>query len=268
MRLNGLRLVAVLLALSAPGLVTPSHPQEQQDPATLVADAIEAHGGTAALEQWSNLIYSGELTVFFGPSEISGSGTISIRDGKWFKREARLEFRGSLVVFEEASTGGSAWQRRGSRVYDFPPDNANTWLTHRPDILLRAAAADSNDLRFKGNMDLDGDAVLALELDERDGTIRILLDEDTHRVRALEYKMMRNDGMGKKEEAFIKTTYADYRIIDGIPFPHVGEEFSDGAKDSSIKVNAVELGRPPEIGTFARPEADEEAKEWRDQIAN
>ena len=80
--------------------------------------------------------------------------------------------------------------------------------------------------------------------------------------------MMSNEGLGKKEEAFIKKVYSDYREVAGILFPHRTEEYSDGSKEMILEIDSVELGRPPETAAFAKPESDEETREWSDQMAN
>jgi hypothetical protein len=256
--------IAMTLTL---GLLCAPALQAQDDPAAIVAASIEAHGGAAALARWNNLTYEGSLTLFFGASQLTGEATIAIRDGSWMRREAKLEFRGSPFVFEEASTGTTAWQRRESRIYDYPPDDFNAWLAQRPGILLRAAAAGSSALRNGGTMDLEGHATLAIDFEERDGTTRILIDPETKLVRGLEYKILRNEGMGKKEEAFIKKIFSDYRSVDGLLFPHTNHEFADGTTESTLEVEQIKL-TPPDIAVFARPESDDEAQEWGDQTAN
>ena len=242
--------------------------QGADDPAGLLKETIRAHGGEGALRQWSDQILEGEATVYFGPNEMAASMKLFVRQGAMIRRETRITFGGTAREFVQASTGKSAWRRFGSRVYDHPPDDANTWLRHQPDILLRAAAAPASALKLTGRLDLDGDPVEVVEFTESGETTRIALDAETQLVRWLEYRAMENQGEGVKEEVFMKKVYSDYSPVNGVPFPHRQEEYQEGVKRLGLKVSRVEIGKAPEVSLFAKPAEDAEAREWFDQIAD
>ena len=238
-----------------------------QDPAALIDEALAAHGGEAALGQWANQHVSGSMTFNFGTGSISGTMEMYVREATMIRNEAMMEFGGSKQQFASACTGKSAWQQMGSRVYDLPPDDFVTSLRHQPNILLRAAA-EGAELSYAGALELDGEPVEAIDFKEEAGTTRILLDKENGWVRALEYKAMSNQGMGQKEEVFFKTVWSDYREVGGVPFPHTTKDYRDGVERMTVNVESVVLDETPAIELFARPEAEDEAKEWSDQIAS
>lgn len=253
------------------GILAWMHPvrADDPDPAALLAEALAAHGGASGLAAWNNLRVDSDLTVFFRTTELPGTGTVWVRDGTMLRREAMLSFRGAPFQLVEACTGKSAWRRMRSRLYDYPIDDYVTWLTHRPTLLLQAATVEAAQLHYVGSGDIDGDPTRILEVTVAgDDPVRITLDETSMLVRQLEYKAMMNSGDGKPEEAFVKRTFGDYREVDGIPFPHLMEEFSDGVASSIERVTAVELDTEVALELFAKPVADDASMEWRDQIAN
>lgn len=237
------------------------------DPRALVEAAIEAHGGERALTTWADMRLAGRATYYLGASERKGDAKVFVRGGTMLRRESITELGGGRRESISASNGKSAWQRRGARVYDQPADDHTTWLRHQPDILLRAAAR-PEALRYGGRVELEGDSVDLVDFEESGETTRIVLDVATRQVRALEYKAMSNRGEGKKEEQFIKKSYSEYEPVDGVPFPRHWEEYSDGVRTLALVVTEVVLGQAPDASLFVKPEADEEAREWSDQIAN
>jgi hypothetical protein len=143
-----------------------------------------------------------------------------------------------------------------------------SWVAHRPDILLRAAAAPAADLTAGGPGEVEGAAMDVVVLNEKGQSTRILLDPETHLVRALEYRALNFQMVGNPEEIPYKMVYGDYRLVDGVPFPHRMEESREGVRRSRLEVETIRLGAPPDLALFARPAPDEEAREWPDQVAN
>jgi hypothetical protein len=254
--------LALALAL-LPGVVTAG-----DDPAALVQAAIAAHGGEAGLRQWASLTCAGKSTFFFGANEAPGTFRLHVRDGRMVRQDAVTTFGGSPAEFVAATTGSSAWQRRRGRIYDVPPDELLSWVAHRPDILLRAAAAPAADLTAGGPGEVEGAAMDVVVLNEKGQSTRILLDPETHLVRALEYRALNFQMVGNPEEIPYKMVYGDYRLVDGVPFPHRMEESREGVRRSRLEVETIRLGAPPDLALFARPAPDEEAREWPDQVAN
>jgi hypothetical protein len=262
------RLVTVLV-VSVLITVPPAAAQEGgDDPAALVAAAIEAHGGEELLGRWSNLSLEGKAKISWGPMEMQADSKLHVRHGVMMRQEASMTMRGTPMSFAQASTGKSAWRQFRSRVYDHPTDDLATWLSHRPDILLRAAEAPAGTLAAGGSAEVDDDPVDVVELSVDGATTRILIDRESRLVRALEYRAEENAGEGKKEDVFLRKTYGDYRDVEGIPFPHHRVEFREGVETINLEVASVELGVEPDLALFARPIEDEEVWEWPDQIAN
>lgn len=251
-------LIAILLSASS---------IDAEDPVVLIDRAIAAHGGDAAFGQWANQHIEGALTFNFGTARMQGTVQMYVREATMVRTEALMEFGGNKQRFVSACTGKSAWQQMGSRVYDLPPDDCVTGRQHQPDILLRAAA-EGAELSYAGTLELDGEPVEAIDFTEEAGTTRILIDPENAWVRALEYKAMTNQGMGQKEEVFFKTVWGDYREVGGVPYPHALTEYRDGVERMTVRLESVTLDEEPALELFAKPEAEEEAKEWSDQIAS
>lgn len=256
--------VTTTLLLAA---VLAAAPASAGDPAALVATAIEAHGGAGALSRLSDVRMEGEATYYFGGGEIPGSVTIRVRDGRMLRRDATVTFRGSPFTMVEASNGADGWQERRGRVYDYPVDDFDTWLAHRPDILLRAAAH-PDDLTWVGHGDVDGVAVETVEFAEPAGTTRIMIGTDDRRVVGLDYEAELNEGMGTTETALVGKRYAEYRDVDGVPFPHRQRELRDGVPEAVVDLTTVVLGETPPADIFDKPAQDETLLDWGDQLAN
>ncbi len=258
---------AAALGAIAAGALAPAT-ASASDPRALVSQAVAAHGGEAGLRAWSGLTCEGEATYFFGTSEVTGTFVWNVRDGRMVRHDARITFRGAPSEFVAATTGRSAWQQRRGRIYDIPPDELQSWLAHRPDILLRAAAAPDAALAPGGPGEIEGEAMDVVVFTEDGQATRILLDPSTHLVRGLEYRALNFQMVGNAEEIPYKWTFGDYRAVDGVPFPHLMEEHREGVRRSRLQVETATLGAKPDPVLFARPAPDEEAREWPDQMAN
>lgn len=238
------------------------------EPRQLIDAAVAAHGGPAGLATWDDMSVEGDAVIFFGPRETPSELALAVRGGSMLRRAARLEFRGTMTQFVSANTQQSAWQQRGSRTYDIPAHDFEVWLAHLPSALLRSAASDGADLAIAGEQDLDGTPVVVVTVSRDGHTARLGLERETHLVRSVEYETTVNRGMGTAEKVFVKRTFGAYREVGGVPFPHAWSEHEDGAESSRLTVTSVELGTPPALALFAKPEPDPLANEWRDQIAN
>ena len=47
--------------------------------------AIRAHGGRAGLQQWADLTYEADATFTFGTTEVQGTATVHVRDGRMLR---------------------------------------------------------------------------------------------------------------------------------------------------------------------------------------
>ncbi|GEM_PF-3863819 len=233
----------------------------------IIMKSIQAHGGAGALQQWNDLYAEGRTISYYGTTEMRGTSSITIHDGRMMRRDGKVSFRGSTFTFSEASTGKTAWQSRRGRVYDFPPDNSNHFLSHLPTILLRAASADPSALTLVGDAERDGVDVQLIDFEEGTSSTRLALSAANHLLHSLEFKAKENSGMGTLEEKLNDLRFEEYGTVSDLAFPHKWTALKDGVKRSVFTVEAVRFEEVADLEIFAKPEADLESMDWRDQLA-
>ena len=258
-RKQGTAILGCLLLLAGLGL--PCRAGEVRD---RLETAIQAHGGEAGLAP-VDVIMSGDITIFWGSSSMEGEVTVRVQGAGKVRRDNLVKFRGNLMEFISAYNGESAWVQRWGKIYDYPTDNFETELAHRPDLLLRAAGA-AHELKDLGEKEIEGVVCWGVEVTAQGESTRCFFDAGTNLLREMEYKAMENSGEGVPEEVTTRVEYLEWKPVEGRLYPHRLVLWKDGVKDSETSLRSIrQTGIADAV--FDRPDEENDYPDFEEGAA-
>ena len=238
------------VAPAAPSLTAPASPESRAKAAAVVAKAVKAHGGLAALTAVRDWHTRGNLSINVGPGNLEGqfSETVELPS----KRRMEMAVMGQTMV--QVLDGDSAWASAGGRQVPVSADQLSAMKIgtySNPVRLLTALSNPKADIRYAGADTALGKTVEIVEWSTPEGKpVRVFVDAATGLLVLLEQSELSPLGTGWVP---VRRVYQDYRQAGRVRFPfqttvYANGEFAAQQSLSDVKWNP---GAPPSL--FMRP---------------
>lgn len=225
----------------------PAKAEEKLPKAEDVLDkAIEAVGGKAAMEKVHNRVTKG--TVEISPQGLKG--TLTVTEAAPNKRYVLFELEGGIK--EESGTDGEVfWQiaQGGPRILEGEERSLNA-----------REAVFNGELQWRklykkaecvGIEDVDDKPCYKIVMTPEDGRPETrYYDRKSYLLQKME--MTIKTGMG---DLLVKTTYADYKKVDGLLFPHKATQDAGGIQQMVITMTSITHDADLPADRFALPAA-------------
>jgi len=205
--------------------------------AVLVEQAIDYHGGRAALVDWPHLQVDGDWEMSGRMAGRSVAFSLKQRADGAYRQEVVFEFRGRKIHAVEIFDRSIRKRRFRVGWDDLPLDEPVEEAAHRHPFLLEVAARDP---RVRGEGSESDVAVWYVEVDDGRGKARLGLAKDDARVVTIEYPGTTAEGLGTREEVTKKVVYRDYRALGALRYPYDQEFFKDGTPDGRLRIEEAE----------------------------
>ncbi len=215
----------------------------------IIAAAIEATGGAAALNKITGVAYAGngDIVTPQGAFPLVAKATAQFPDKIWVE----LNIASSFVI-QQGYDGKSTWQATPQGVADLPPFAAEE--TQRAVDLIggfgiyRMAGEGKLNASFAGEKDFQGKKTLAVEWQAKSGKTTLFFDAASHLLIGAAFRARTVQG-----EADTVTLWSDHRPVDGVLYPHHLLTLRDGAKFSEQQLSEVKFNPPADAKIFAKP---------------
>lgn len=246
----------VLPALQAGRVFVAPTPEAEKRGRGLIAQATEAHGGSAAMLAIRTSIVDANVTLASGMRDMQG-GMRVIR-----AEPGRMVLTSSIEGGDSRQflSGDRAWLLAGPDTSSAEPADSLVFAGLKagfesdvPHELLWAGRPDRS-VAWRGRETLDGRTVEVVEVMAPGGARRqYLIDAETHVLRALEEPGRTGVGFGARR------IYRDCRKVGGVLWPYSEERWLDGQRVMAINVSKVAIN-PVVDPVIFRPPASLDAK--------
>ena len=232
MKLTGMLIIFVVVVVSS---IAASDPPSAED---LVRGAIEAHGGSSAIEGYPDLEMTGTAESFRGGSGRRYDIVYRERADGGYRREMTLEFRSrkwTPVEFYD----GEIRKRRYSRGWDdLPIDEPAEGAAHRLPMLL---SLDLGEAEVAGAATESDRAVWQIRIPDGRDTAVLSFDRESGLLVAIEYPGTSAAGMGTKEEVQRKLVFLDHRPVGDLMLPYEIVTYEDGGQTGHLRFETIEI---------------------------
>lgn len=220
-----------------------------QAPQDYAAKVVEAIGGPAGMEKWSNFEAEGLFVYARSGMEIKGTMKLVQQGIKDWQRVA-LEFGGNTYIMASGYNGTAAWAEQMGNVSDQPVLNKKTEADHNIDLFLK------KDVKWSlgKETELDGKKVIGLEAERQGKKTSFWIDPDTYLVLAVSYRDLMISDKEIKEEQDVRVVFQDYRKVDGTMFPMKRIFYIKGQKGAEVHFEAIRFNPKISSSLFDRPE--------------
>lgn len=211
----------------------------------IVAAAIEAAGGAAAIQRVTGVAFSsaGKVNTPQGEFDITVKSHVVLPDKVW------MEVGTPFGAQQQGFDGKSGWVASAQGAIDTPAAEAQRGV----DLVglwgvYRQAMAGKLEAGFAGEKEFQGRKTLAIDWAGPSGKVTIYFDAATRLPAGAAFVARTTQG-----EIDTVNAWSDYRAVDGVQFPYTWLTLRNGARFSDMKITDVKLNVPAEPGLFAKP---------------
>lgn len=243
--LNILSIAFLVTVLNTPVLSA----AETGEPLTAnqIADrCIEAMGSEKSLRTFADYKIIGNVEWFYKDRKGAAKTTITRKSMKYRRDNMSKRFGPFTYGFD----GGTAWYQFNGSVSIIPSINYKSDLKFSPLLLLEK---NISPVLLKETMTAAAPAY-GLRFSTENGDVVLYIDKTAFTVNEIRYKALYNNIVtGEKERIVFGFKFYDYKINNGIMFPHRIVEIKDGVKKTIVYVKTVEFNPKTRDGFFAKP---------------
>jgi hypothetical protein len=220
-----------------------------QSPQDVVEQCVAALGGESAVVKYKDYQAQGQAKLSMYGREFTGSVEI-IEQGRNKRLKTELAFGKDTFVIINAYDGETAFQDRQGRIIDKPALNYESDLDHTFAVLI-----DEGTVFAAGkSTEIGGRKVTGIEADLDGKKTTFFIDNDSHTVSEIVFEDMYFGENNTKELIEKRIRYADYRDVEGIPFPTRMTFYEKGEKQWEIELADVSFEPEVDAELFRRPE--------------
>jgi hypothetical protein len=242
-----------VLSLSAAGSAAneaprPATPEEQAQGRDIVRQAFAAHGGPK-LKRLKDSTVESVATVSLGDRDVRGE-VVQIRKEP-DRMLVNMQFAGVTTI--QAMRGDRGWTSSESSSDMRDMDSVQVasmkagFGSDVAHVLLSASAASAQPAS-RGRQNIGDQPADAVEVRSEQGRRVLYFDPRDRRLLAMDQHEIAG-GVGFTA----RRLYRDYRMVQGIPWPHVEERLLDGRRVMLLEVSRVVLDSGVEDVVFERP---------------
>ena len=208
---------------------TAASPESIAQAKQIVAAAIEASGGAAAIQRITSVAFagSGELHAPQGVFPTTVKTSAQFPDKVWLE----LQIVGAGFTIQTGFDGKTVWQASPQGTNEFPA-SMNTESQRGIDLLggwgvYRYALEGKLDAGFAGEKDFQGKKALAVEWQANAGKVTLFFDPSSRLLVGAAFRARTPQG-----EIDTVNIWSDHRAVEGVQFPFHWLTLRNGAKFS------------------------------------
>jgi len=245
--------ITFILAAALLTAVAPLRADDNTAAQTIIAEAIQAHGGEDALTHLHTIVRksAGKMTIAGKEVTLVEEETMQLPE-RWRRDTEALageqHLRVLLVVNGDKgwhSSGGAVDEIGAARLKELREDNYARWLT----TLLPLKKDTALRLTLLPEAKVNGEPAVGVKVSAKDRPdVSLYFDKKSHLLVKLERKAMEAGESILKEEI-----YSAYKEFDGVRLPTKIERWAGGKKVGEITSAGYRLPRKLDESTFAKP---------------
>lgn len=238
------------VAPAAPVMSAPDTKESRAQAQAVVAKAVKAHGGLAALSAIKDWHTKGTLSVNVGTTNLDGqySETVQLPS----KRRMEMAVMGQNMV--QVLDGDSAWASASGRVVPVSKDQIEAMRqgTYANPVRLLTTLSDPKaDIRYAGTDTAFGKTADVVEWNRPGGKpAKVYIDSATGLLVLIEQPELSPLGSGWVP---VRRVYGDYRTAGKVKFPYSVTVYANGEKAVQQSLADVQWNAGAPASLFRRP---------------
>jgi hypothetical protein len=237
------------VAQQPPAALAPATPESRKQAAALVAAAVKAHGGAAALKAVRNWRTRGSITLTLGQMSLDGETAEYVELPS--RRRMEMTIMGQPVV--QVMDGDTAWAVMNGAPQPMSPDQVEAMRAggfSNPVRLLLALSDPQADIRYAGRVPFSARTAETIEWLRPGGRpAKVYFDAASGDLLALEQPELSPAGA---DWVPVQRAFGDYRTVGKLRYPYRVIVYSNGAKMVETALSQVEFNVTIPAGLFRR----------------
>ena len=238
------------VAPAAPLMSAPDTKESRARAQAVVAKAVKAHGGMAALSAIKDWHTKGKLSLNVGTTNLDGdySETVQLPS----KRRMEMAVMGQNMV--QVLDGDSAWASASGRIVPVSQDQIEAMRqgTYANPVRLLTTLSDPKaDIRYAGTDTAFGKTADVVEWNRPGGRpAKVYIDSATGLLVLIEQPELSPLGSGWVP---VRRVYGDYRLAGKVKFPYSVTVYANGEKAVQQSLADVQWNAGAPVTLFRRP---------------
>jgi zinc protease len=238
------------VAPAVPLASVPATPESRDKAAAVVAKAVKAHGGLAALAAIKDWHTKGSLWLNVGSANLDGqySETVQLPS----RRRMEMAIMGQNMV--QVLDGDSAWASASGRLVPVSKDQLEAMRQGtytNPVRLLTTLSEPKADIRYAGTDTAFGKTADVVEWNRPGGRpARVYIDSASGLLVLIEQPELSPLGSGWVP---VRRVYTDYKTVGKVKFPYTVTVYANGEKAVQQSLAEVQWNAGAPVALFRRP---------------
>lgn len=249
-----MRVIAILVASIFTSM---AYGQGADEPRKILARAVEAHGGEAAILKLRTAQVSYSMWTGLPGIEMNCKVEETYQLPKQMKKTTKGRINGNDVVFVWVVNGDKYWYRENQEKTVRVEQAPDLEKGYRPFLVVENLIYGQNknlELLVLGEKRVNGRVFVGVRAKEPLST-DLFFDKETGLLAQTTHKRLlpKADGQKDDKETIQEVSVSELKIVHGVKLPHLMTTLSNGKKTAEVRVTDVKVFEKLDDSLFAEP---------------